>query len=246
MKNRSRRKRIGRALLFIGLISFSISGWIAFEYFRVEQNAINAVKNTVEQLQSISEGNFNKLKEEEFLLKSDAGSKESSNGVQVITIDDLDELENYNETLEIGGKLYIGQLVIKSQNLVLPIFAEWDTENAKVAPCRFSGSIRGGDLIIAGHNYRTQFGRLRGLSQGDQIDLIDPNGIEWNFFVSQIEYISKYDVAGMIDIKNSEDGDANALANDVDSWDLTLFTCTMDKRDRVTVRCVSKDHLLGK
>lgn len=61
---------------------------------------------------------------------------------------------------EIEGEDYIGILEIPSLEIVLPVMAEWSDSNLKIAPCRYHGSAYSGDLVIAGHNYRTHFGAL--------------------------------------------------------------------------------------
>ena len=52
----------------------------------------------------------------------------------------------------INGYAYIGYLTIPDLNLELPIMSGWDSKRLQIAPCRFTGTLRGGDLVIMAHN----------------------------------------------------------------------------------------------
>ena len=116
---------------------------------------------------------------------------------------------------------YIGILSIPSQGLELPILAKWSDSGLKIAPARFSGSAYTGDLILAGHNYDSHFGRIPKLQLGDEVYFTDMDG---NCFSYE-----------MIDRVILGPNDAEAL--EAGDWDLTLFTCTYSGANRVTVRC---------
>ncbi len=92
----------------------------------------------------------------------------------------------------------------------------------KLAPCRYAGSAYLNDLIIAGHNYRAHFGALGKLRAGDSVIFTDAGGNRFSYTVSRVEQLSSSALEEM------ESGD----------WDLTLFTCTVGGKARVTVRCV--------
>ncbi|SBV91656.1 Sortase family protein [uncultured Eubacteriales bacterium] len=120
-----------------------------------------------------------------------------------------------------GGHSYLGVLDIPALGLTFPIMSEWSYPNLKLSPCRYRGSAAGGDLIIAGHNYESHFGRLKNLELGDLITYTDVDGSLYSYEVSDVVIL---------------DGSAVAEMSAGD-WDLTLFTCTVGGRQRVTVRC---------
>lgn len=120
---------------------------------------------------------------------------------------------------------YCGIIAVPALGLELPVLREWNNENLKLAPCRYSGSAENGDLILAAHNYQTHFGRIYSLSEGDQIVFTALSGKEYRYAVSETEIIDGYQVGQMLD-------GADTL------WDLTLFTCTLNSQSRVTVRAV--------
>lgn len=123
--------------------------------------------------------------------------------------------------IEYNGERYIGQLTIPSQDLTLPVIAAQNQANLKIAPGRYAGSIYNDDCIIAGHNYQSHFGRLGNLKAGDSLSFTDAEGNEFGYEAIKTEILSGEDAEGM----------------SVGDWDLTLFTCTLDGRNRVTIRC---------
>lgn len=124
-------------------------------------------------------------------------------------------------TEKVDGNYYIGTLQIDVLGLKLPIISEWNYSRLHVAPCRYTGSIYKGDMIIAGHNYRYHFGHLIDLRIGDSVRFTDMDGNVFAYEVVELETLERRDVDRMLS------GD----------WDLTLFTCTYGGRQRVTVRC---------
>lgn len=67
------------------------------------------------------------------------------------------------DVILIDGNAYIGYLSVPSQSLELPILAECSDANLKIAPCCYSGSCYESGFVLAGHNYRSHFGRLNNL-----------------------------------------------------------------------------------
>ena len=120
----------------------------------------------------------------------------------------------------INGIDYIGVLQIPLLELELPIASEWDYPNLKTAPCRYSGSAYLNNMIICAHNYSSHFGKLKSLSEGDVATFTDMAG---NVFIYKMV---ERETLNPTDIEEMEDGD----------WDLTLFTCTVGGKTRVTIR----------
>jgi len=136
--------------------------------------------------------------------------------------------ENLNETtpelIEINGEFYIGMLNIPVFSLKLPINNEWDDARLNESPCRYSGDITD-SLVICAHNYRSQFGRISNLSYGEKLIITDAKGNEHWYNVEFVVTLNEADIEPMI----------NSL------YDLSLFTCTLDRRHRITVRCTKID-----
>ena len=124
-------------------------------------------------------------------------------------------------TVSFDGNDYIGRVDVPSLGLSLPVISEWSYPRLKIAPCRYTGSAYLDNLIIAAHNYSSHFGNLNRLNNGDTVTFTDVDGNQFTYAVSLIE-----DLPGT-DIEEMQSGE----------WDLTLFTCTLGGRSRVTVRC---------
>ena len=134
----------------------------------------------------------------------------------------IQSAEDYTMTeVTIDGHSYIGYLTIPALNLELPIMADWDYDKLQIAPCRYSGTLKGGDLVLMAHNYEKHFGKLSKLSEGDSVIFTDMDGI-----VTQYEVIAR-DVLNPTAVEEMTAGD----------FDLTLFTCTYGGQSRVTVYC---------
>ncbi|MGI6264649.1 MAG: sortase [Acutalibacteraceae bacterium] len=131
----------------------------------------------------------------------------------------------------VQGQAYLGTLSIPALELDLPVMEDWSYERLQTAPCRYSGTARAGDLVIAGHNYSRHFGRLSSLRIGDAIRYTDVSGQTYDYLVVCTEWLDPDQVEDMC----------------AGEWDLTLYTCTLDGTRRVTVRAERTDapRLIG-
>lgn len=123
--------------------------------------------------------------------------------------------------VEVDGNEYIGILEIPDLGLTLPVMKEWSDAKLRLAPCRYGGSAYLDDFIIAAHNYPQHFGNLNSLEAGDRILFTDVQGNAFSYVVAWTELLDGGAVEEM----------------DRGDWDLTLFTCTLGGKRRVTVRC---------
>ncbi len=140
------------------------------------------------------------------------------------TANDKPLYERYPEMdmplININGKDYIGILKIDSLGMELPIKSEFSYPNLRETPCRYDGSVYTNNMIIAGHNYARHFGNLKNIAIGDEAIFIDGDGNEFKYCVSDVLQVEGTDMEGM---KSGQ-------------WDLTLFTCTLNGRNRIAVR----------
>jgi sortase A len=123
--------------------------------------------------------------------------------------------------VEIDGRLYIGYLSIPALGLELPVQSQWDYPGLKISPCRYVGSTKTDDLVIAAHNYDRHFGRISKLSQGDLVYFTDMDGVQTTYQVMETLILQPTAIEEMT----------------TSGYDLTLFTCTYGGKTRVTVRC---------
>ena len=127
---------------------------------------------------------------------------------------------------EIDGHSYIGVLTIPILELELPVMADWSYPKLKIAPCRYTGTVRGEDLVLMAHNYKRHFGRLSDLTVGDLLIFTDMDGVGTEYRV-----VGK-DILPPTAVEEMTSGD----------YDLTLFTCTYGGQSRVTVYCDRTDE----
>ena len=92
---------------------------------------------------------------------------------------------------------------------------------SKVSPCRQCGSTAGGDLVIAAHNYKSHFGRLSSLSEGDEVRFTSQDGAEAVYTVERTAQVSPEEPEAL-----REGG-----------CPLVLYTCTPGGKARVVVYC---------
>lgn len=137
------------------------------------------------------------------------------------SLNDSDSDDSMMTEVEIDGYNYIGYLSIPALELELPVMSQWDYDRLKMAPCRYSGSTKTDDLVVAAHNYIRHFGALSKLLPGDMIYFIDMDGVQFSYEVIEVDTLSPTAVEEMTS----------------GEYDLTLFTCTYGGRSRVTVRC---------
>ena len=144
--------------------------------------------------------------------------------IETAESDETDYQDPYSTEMtevEIDGYFYIGYISIPSLDLELPVMSGWSYPQLKVAPCRYYGSTRTGNLVIAAHNYARHFGNVKNLSVGDAVYFTDMDGVTSAYEVAGIDILSPAAVEEMTD----------------SGYALTLFTCTYGGQSRVTVRC---------
>lgn len=152
--------------------------------------------------------------------RPDASDKEDKQNTPDYMLNpDMDMPEYTLKSL--GDVACIGILEIPALDLELPVISSWSYSSLRLAPCRYSGSAYKGDLVIAAHNYQSHFGGLRTLPEGSEVFFTDAVGNRFSYYVAVTEALTPWSVD---DMTSGE-------------WPLTLFTCTLDSQNRVTVRC---------
>ncbi len=131
-----------------------------------------------------------------------------------------DSIDSDKEFITINGNDYIGTISIPVLGLDLPIMNDWSNDKMKIAPCRYYGSIYTDDLVLCSHSYDNLLGNIKDLNIGDLVMITDVNGKQFIYKVEVVEVLGPDDVTEMIESE----------------FDLTLYTCTKDNLNRVTVR----------
>lgn len=121
-----------------------------------------------------------------------------------------------------AGYEVLGVVGLPDLGLSLPVLADYTQDLLAVAPCRYTDdlALEPGQLVVAGHNYRTHFGRLGELAPGSRITWQNLDGVTYTYTVTEVTEIDA--------------GDREALEQG--DWDLTLFTCDVTRTRRILVR----------
>lgn len=115
----------------------------------------------------------------------------------------------------------LGRLRIPRLELELPVLARWSYEDLKTAPCRYSGTAAGADLVLLAHNYKKHFGPIRRLKPGDLVIFEDAGGTVYEYQVTE---------SAVVEPTALEEVTAGRHA-------LTLITCTYGGNTRLAVFC---------
>ncbi len=196
------KKTIGIICIIAGIAMIFLSIYLIGKNYYVEYNAGKSIDNVIPKL-------------EEKIGSADVGT---------------DTLADVEETI-VDGHVYIGIIKVPSQNLELPIIKEWNYDNLEIAPCRFTGSYKSKDLVIAGHNYKRHFSKLKNLQKGDEIIFVAANGKDYIYRVSLVEVLEPKQVEYLINKEKENE------------WDLSLFTCTKSGAGRCVVRCIETNSV---
>ena len=208
--SKKKKNQIGKIFTITGLLLFAaalaLSVYNLWDGYRAEQSREKLLEEYRDKSQNIS----------------DEGEQAEGSDGQIPDYQLNPEMEMPEITLEdLDGAACIGVLEIPEIDLKLPVLSEWSYPLLKKAPCRYSGSAYLDNLVIAAHNYRTHFGKLKELETGDEVIFTDAAGNRFEYKVAVVEALTPQSVE---DMTSGE-------------WALSLFTCTLDGKNRVTVRC---------
>lgn len=133
----------------------------------------------------------------------------------------IDPFDEEMTVKEINGYGYIGYISVPMLDIELPVMSEWDYGRLKISPCRYYGSTKTDNLVIAAHNYIVHFKYLGRLQAGDMVIFTDMDSVVHNYKVDSVELLMPTDVDKVKDSGN----------------DLILYTCTYGGAKRIVVRC---------
>lgn len=210
------RRSLGIICILLGLALIIGSAWL---FMKNQQEDITARESSAEVLTSL----IDQIRENTDVTVSASDIMPELELQKPLDL--LTEEEKKMTEVVIKGVPYIGYLSIPKLKLDLPIISTWTYKLLNVAPCRFTGTVRGEDLVLMAHNYSSHFGKISQLELGDRLSFTDMDG-ELIFY----EVVGK-DVLEPTAVEEMTSGD----------FDLTLFTCTYGGEFRVTIYCDKVD-----
>lgn len=155
-----------------------------------------------------------------YMLSKDALDKLES---KVVVDSDANRTEGRMPVVSVDGVNYVGVVKIPRFSLSLPVKDDWSDSLLNSSPCRYTGSIYEDSMVVMGHNFRTHFGPIGNLKVGDEVIFTDASGTDFLYLVASKEVLNEGDVDDMV----------------FSDYDLTLFTCDLNRKKRVTIRCES-------
>ena len=147
-------------------------------------------------------------------MPSPAGTGSGSNGLPAPPALDM-------PTVRSGAYDYIGYLDFPGYDLTMPVAATWSFPAMEISPCRHTGSVYNDNLVVAGHNYKTEFDVLFRLEAGDTVTFTDVDGNVFTYTVREFASVTP--------------DDSDTVMNS--GYALTMYTCNWDTSERVTVFC---------
>lgn len=208
------KSKLGIVCIILGVVLISGALFLALYNMHEENTAQEAVVSIMPQL-------MEKIETNKGIAPTDPENGATPNLELKIPVELLTEEDKRMAEIEIDGYPYIGYLSMPTLEKELPIMSTWSYPQLKIAPCRYSGSLRGEDLVLMAHNYVSHFGPIHRLEIGDPVIFTDVYG-----------NVTEYEVVGK-DILDPSAVDAMTAGD----FDLTLFTCTYGGSSRVTVYC---------
>lgn len=199
---KSKRRLIGNISITVGLILLLGAGGLFF---------FNMLENN-----SFDEDSFDLAEQVRSEMEHTDESIEGSVPEETDKVE-LTELK----TRKIGDGVFDGILAIPAIELEMSVYDTWNDEYLRKSICRYYGSPYTDDFVIAGHNYRSGFGKLKKLKTGDEVFFTDMDGVTTRYIVKQLEVLNGTDISGMLS----------------GEWPLSLYTCTYGGSARLTVRC---------
>ena len=124
-------------------------------------------------------------------------------------------------TVRTGSYDYIGYLDFPGYGLTMPVAAEFSFPAMEISPCRHTGSVYNDNLVVAGHNYKTEFDVLFRIKAGDTVTFTDVDGNVFTYTVREFVSVTP--------------DDSDTVMNS--GYALTMYTCNWDTTERVTVFC---------
>lgn len=214
MIDRLRKLSLGDVIVTIGLLLIAAALFWAFSNIREDRHAGAASEEALSEILS-------RTQQEELVQIAIEAANQAEEEDEIDIPDYLLNPDLEMPVTEIAGKKYLGFLSIPSLDLELPVSAELNREMLKIAPCYYSGSIYSDNMVIAAHNYKRHFGLIGTLQEGDAVSFTDADGNLFQYQVSRVELLEPTEVERMTESE----------------FPLTLFTCTLGGKNRVTVRC---------
>lgn len=220
------RSKAGIFLMIVGAMLIAAALTLAVYNYHEDKVAGEAADSVMSELEEAIAKNAKEQTVSESAVGTTSSQQDSSaaehviaNKDSLVSVSEDDSSDSY-DSLYVGSHYYVGIISIPELSLRLPVIDSYIGDNLRYAPCLYSGYVNS-KMIICAHNYNTHFGRIKELESGSVVIFTDIYGNDYRYNVIDVETVPGTDSDKM----------------EAGEWDLSLFTCTFDGTDRVTVRC---------
>ncbi len=125
-------------------------------------------------------------------------------------------------SLSIDGTDYCALLEIPRYGAALPVCTEWNKTSVRMTPCRYTGSIYDGSIIIGGSDARGQLDFVSDITEGDAVLLTDAQGYCYAYKVSSVETSD----SASNEVLSASDADLVLFAHSTYRGGYTIIKCT--------------------
>lgn len=123
--------------------------------------------------------------------------------------------------LQVDGIDFAGIIEVPTYNRTLPIRAVWNKSKVSSFPCRYSGSIYNGNLIIGGSDNSGQFDFMKQITVSDTVFITDVTGARFTYQVTDIKLTRDVSSESL----EAPDADLIFFARNTYSLDYTVVSC---------------------
>ena len=134
-----------------------------------------------------------------------------------------DRVDMTMPVLEVDGEDLIGILELPLYDRTLPVGGNWSKYTVSTHPCRYSGNLYDGSLVIGGSDAPGQFDFMKSISIGNSISLTDAMGGRYYYRVEWVE--NRKDIP--LDELFSETTDLVLFARNSYSMEYTIVQCSL-------------------
>lgn len=166
---------MGLLLLAAALLLTGYNFWDAARADRAAQSAVQELKTLIPTAEPATVPPTEEMTQP-IPAETQPRETEAPQETQVPTTAPLFGVHKEMPTVTLNGYRYIGVLEIPALELSLPVMEDWDYDRLNISPCRFTGNLYDGDLVLCAHNYPQHFGNLKELDVGAAVRFTDAEG----------------------------------------------------------------------
>ena len=126
--------------------------------------------------------------------------------------------------MEVDGMDFVGIVDIPAYGRELPVYGHWEAGKVSSFPCRYTGSIYDGSLIIGGSDNAGQFDFMKLITVSDPVHITDMTGARYSYTVTDIRITRDVSTGSL----RGQNADLVLFARNTATLDYTLVLCHLN------------------